>query len=49
MGKENIKKIGSIPLGYDENDIVFMEGNKIFIKKSEPKKKVVPKKKESKN
>lgn len=32
--KKTIKKIGSIPLGYDENDVVFMEDNKIFIAKS---------------
>jgi len=30
---KTIKKIGSIPLGYSEKDIVFMEDNKIFIKK----------------
>lgn len=30
---DSIKKIGSIPLGYNEDDIVFIKDNKIFIKK----------------
>lgn len=43
--KKTVKKIGSIPLGYDEKDVLFMEDNKIFIAKSEVKKKPVRKKK----
>lgn len=30
---KDIKKIGTIPSGYTEGDVLFMEDNKIFIAK----------------
>jgi hypothetical protein len=47
MNKDTIKKIGSIPLGYNENDILFMEDNKIFIAKADKKSSTISKKKKS--
>ena len=30
---KDVKKIGAIPSGYTEGDVLFMEDNKIFIAK----------------
>ena len=31
--KKSIKKIGSLPSGYDKNDVVYIKDNKIYIAK----------------
>ncbi len=40
IDKNTIKKIGSLPLGFDSKDVVYIEDNKILIAKPVKKTKV---------